>query len=143
MIVLKIVRFPSTSEGTFGIFFDANKHGEWLPFALTLERRWLNNEKGKSCIPVGEYICGRVTSPKFGDTFEIKNVKDRTEILFHKGNLDDDSHGCVLVGDQFDPIWDKSWNGWSPGIAASGKGFQEFMEKLKGQDEFKVVIENS
>ena len=37
-------------------------------------------------------------SQKFGETYEIKNVNNRTDILFHKGNVVDDTKGCVLVG---------------------------------------------
>ena len=143
MTVLKIKSFASTSEGTFGVMFYQNKLGEWIPFCVTLERKWQNNEKGKSCIPrPSEYLCKRVTSPTFGNTFEIM-VEGRSAILFHKGNLDDDSHGCVLVGEMFDPIYDKAWQGWSPGVAASGKGFAEFLDKLKNENEFKLVIEEA
>ena len=143
MKVFTIKSFPSTKEGTFGVMFEPNKEGELIPFCLTLERKWLNNEKGKSCIPRGEYLCRRVQSQKFGDTFEVTAVPNRSEILFHKGNLDDDSHGCILVGEMFDPIFDKAWQGFSPGLAASGKGFEEFMKKLAGDNEFKLVIQEA
>ena len=141
MKIITLKRFPSTTEGTFGVIFEMSKGGEWIPFCLSLERRWMNNEKGKSCIPKGEFLCKRVQSPKFGDTFEVANVINRSEILFHKGNLDDDSHGCILVGEMFDPIYDKAWQGYSPGVAASGKGFEEFLGKLKGDAEFKLVVQ--
>src|SRR3990167_5366010 len=109
MEILTIKSFQSTSEGTFGVIFYNNNKGELIPFALTMERKWANNESGKSCIPRGEYICKRIISPKFGNTFEVMNVMKRSEILFHQGNLDDDSHGCILIGEMFDPIYDKAW----------------------------------
>lgn len=125
----KLFRFPSISEGTFGVLLDEN-----LPFCLTIERPWLNNEREKSCIPVGDYICKRINSPKFGITFQVWNVLGRAEILFHKGNIMDDSHGCIIVGERFDPL-----NGM-PAVLASGEAFTEFMSRIWGQDEFALSI---
>lgn len=107
---------------------------ENLPFCLTIERPWLNNEREKSCIPVGDYICKRINSPKFGITFQVWNVLGRAEILFHKGNIMDDSHGCIIVGERFDPL-----NGM-PAVLASGEAFTEFMSRIWGQDEFALSI---
>ena len=141
MKVFTLKSFASTKEGTFGVLFEPNKEGELLPFCLTLERRWLNNEKGKSCIPrPSENLCKRVLSPHFGDTFEVI-CPPREKVLCHKGNLDDDSHGCIILGEMYAMIYDKMWGGFSPGLAASGAGFGEFMQKLKGEQEFKLVIQ--
>ena len=129
MKTLRIERVSTTEHGTFGVIMDG-----YYPFALTLERQWLNNLSNISCIPDGEYICKRIDSPKFGDTFEVTSVPARTHILFHKGNLDDDSHGCVIVGEQFEPV-----NG-KPGIRASREGYGEFMSRLAGIDEFYLTI---
>jgi hypothetical protein len=126
---LIIKRIATGDNGTFGVVMYND-----IPFALTLERQWLNNQRGISCIPAGKYICKRVNSPKFGNTFEITNVPDRSSILFHKGNLDDDSHGCVLVGEQFEPI-----NG-SPGIVASAHGYNEFMLITSNINQFELDI---
>lgn len=127
---LTIKRIASRSDGTFGVLLDGGE-----PFALTLERSWLNNAVGKSCIPLGVYMCRRVQSPKFGNTFEVSNVPGRTHILFHKGNIDDDSHGCILIGEEF-----THWNDGSVSIARSGPGFTEFLERLAGADEFGLTV---
>lgn len=126
---LIIKRIATGTNGTFGVILFNE-----IPFALTLERQWLNNQRGISCVPAGNYICKRVNSPKFGNTFEITNVPNRTSILLHKGNLDDDSHGCVLIGEQFEPV-----NG-SPGIQASTHGYNEFMSITKDINEFDLEI---
>ncbi len=125
----KIIRTPSIDDGTFGMMLDGA-----IPFCLTLERIWINNEKEKSCIPGGNYICRRVNSPKFGNTFEICDVPNRSNILFHKGNLMDDSHGCVILGEQFEPL-----NGENA-VLASGKGFGEFLQRTQEIDEFQLII---
>lgn len=126
---MKLIRVASNSEGTYGVLLQ----GE-IPFAVTLERPWLDNRKGESCIPPGHYQCVRVQSAKFGDTFMVKDVPGRSEILFHKGNLADDSHGCILVGEQFNPVLGR------PGISASKEGFAEFLNITRMTNEFPLEI---
>lgn len=130
-MIFTIKRVSTDKDGTFGVLLFNN-----TPFAVTLERQWLNNKPSISCIPAGNYICKRVNSPKFGDTFEITGVPGRTHILFHKGNVDNDSHGCVLIGEKFGIL------GADSAILDSKGGFNEFMAILKDVDEFNLTIEN-
>ena len=116
-------------DGTFGMMLDGV-----VPFCLTLELPWLNNEVDKSCIPDKDYICQRVNSPKFGNTFEICDVPNRTHILFHKANIISDLLGCIGLGEEFGILNGKT------AILASGRAFAEFMERTKGIDEFKLSI---
>ena len=128
MIIIKRVSY--LPEGSFGVIIQ-----DGIPFALTGELPWLNNLPQKSCIPVGRYICKRVNSPKFGNTFEIIGVTGRSNILFHKGNVPKkDSKGCVLIGEQFEMI------GFNVAVIASGKGYQEFMDRLKDVNGFELEI---
>jgi len=129
-MTLTLKRVALTLFGVFGVLLDA----KGVPFALTLERPWLNNAVGSSCIPAGEYVCKRVNSPKFGSTFEVVNVPGRTEILLHKGNLMEDSHGCILIGEQFEPL-----NG-QPGVLASAHGFSEFLKLTAEVNEFELSV---
>ena len=115
-----LIRVSYAKYGTFGVLLDRN-----IPFCVTLERPWLENRRNVSCIPSGTYTCERTLSPKFGETFKVLNVPGRSHILFHKGNLSDDTHGCILVGEYFDALRGK------PAILASGKAFAEFMERTK------------
>jgi len=119
------------SDGTFGVLRD-----EGIPFCLTLERLWLNNRKSESCIPEGLYICKRLQSPKFGNTFEVTQVPDRTAILIHKGNIIEDSHGCIILGEQFEPL-----NGHNA-VLSSGKAFDEFLQRTRDLNEFELIIQN-
>ena len=128
---MKLKRIASRADGTFGVLLGAGDE----PFALTLERPWADNAVGKSCIPAGTYTCKRVLSPKFGNTFEVTNVEGRSHILFHRGNVDDDTHGCILVGEKFE-----SWADKSVSIQASAEGFKEFLFRLEGVDEFELTI---
>jgi len=99
-----------------------------------LEREWKDNKKNISCIPVGDYICERVQSPKFKNTFEICDIPNRTDVLFHKGNIEDDSHGCVLIGEQYHRYKGKA------SIKASREGFAEFLYRTKDIDVFHLKI---
>ena len=126
---MKIVRVSRNAEATYGVLVWEN-----TPFAVTLERPWLDNKHGESCIPKGTYPCRWVNSHKFGPTFEVCNVPDRSAILFHKGNLSDDSHGCILIGEAFNPV-----NG-RPGITASKEGFAEFLRITQNTIEFQLEI---
>jgi hypothetical protein len=129
---VKICRISSRLDGVFSAIIVNN-----LPIAVSLERPWLDNRKGESCIPAGNYLAKRVISPKFGDTFEITGVPGRGNILFHAGNIMEDSHGCVILGESF--------NIWTTGqcsVASSKVAFAEFMQRLVGINEFPVEIAN-
>jgi Family of unknown function (DUF5675) len=124
-MILDLIRVGSSEQGTFGVL----RIGQ-VPFALTLERPWRDNETNVSCIPPTEYLCRRVKSDKFGETFEVQGVERRSHILFHKGNTIADTKGCILVGEQFD----------GTKLAYSGAGYGEFMAKMAGLDEFTLRI---
>lgn len=75
----------------------------------TLEKPWLDNMSGKSCIFDGSYLVKKWHSEeakKVGKSviynhFEIENVFGRKGILIHIGNYVEQIHGCVLVGSSF------------------------------------------
>ena len=123
--------------GTFGVLFD-----EVTPFCLTVERIWKDNKVNESCIPEGEYICKRYFSPKFGHTWIVTDVKGRSFILFHKGNIYDDSHGCIVLGEYFNffkSLAHEEVN--KDGLASSGEAFTEFTFRTRHCDEFKLIVE--
>jgi len=68
---------------------------------FTLELGWENNERQKSCIPIGKYEVKKHYSPKFGKCLKVFGVPNRDEILFHVGNFNEDTHGCILPGKSF------------------------------------------
>ena len=128
---MRLIRVSHTEDAVFGVLLDFIG----IPFAVTAELPWKGNLPQISCVPAGEYLCKRIISPKFGETFEMQGVENRSHILFHKGNIAlQDSKGCILIGEQFELV-----NG-KPGILQSGKGFSEFMAKLYYHDVFNLVI---
>jgi hypothetical protein len=97
MINLLIIRDTFTDESTIGELF---LNGERL--CDTLENPWLDNQKNISCIPVGEYPVrlrlARESATKNYLHLLIQDVPNRNYVLFHRGNTNADTQGCVLVG---------------------------------------------
>ena len=94
---LLILRDTFTSESTLGELFINGER-----FCDTLELPYRDNQRSVSCIPTGEYKV-RMRYPRESATREylhllIQEVKDRSFILFHRGNSAKDTRGCILVG---------------------------------------------
>ena len=130
MTVVKVVRVVENKDGTFGVLI----HGA-TPIGVTLELPWRDNRPFESCIPAGKYICKRTSTPHHGEVFEVQDVPDRSAILIHKGNLTQDTAGCILVGEEFGVLEGKA------GILRSGAAFDEFMSRLEGQNEFLLEVQ--
>ena len=91
-------------------------------------------------IPPGVYRCVRGShrlhsGPAF-DTFEVTGVAGHRGILFHVGNFNSDSEGCVLCGQKeaVDP------NTGQTMITGSRVAFAAFMQRLEGEDEFTLTV---
>lgn len=119
------------SKGIAGVMINPDGY---IPFCVTMELPWMSNKPFISCIPSGIYICERKESPKHGSTFEIKDVFNRTDILFHKGNFDDDTKGCIVLGESFDHMRGE------PAIMRSMTAFSEFMFILERENEFRLDL---
>lgn len=85
-------RFCYHPEGTLGVMTVGDTE------FYTVERPWEENLPRISCIPEGEYEMKRRKSPKFGWCWEVKNVPNRTYILFHSANFPDELQGCIAPG---------------------------------------------
>lgn len=128
---VELIRLETGDDGTFGVLrVDGKVH------CVTLEPPDEDNRQNVSCVPEGEYVCRRIHSPRYGNTFEVADVPGRTHILFHPGNVVGDTRGCVLVGRQFGLLrGDRA-------VLNSGKTFDGFMALSEGIDEFRLTIEN-
>lgn len=137
-----IMRLPSTEYGTFGVLVY-----ERIPFAVTLEPPWNDNQRDdpntpedeSSCVLAGVYILKRVNSPAYGNVFTLTDVQGRTYILLHWGNVRKNTKGCVLIAEEFGNL------AGVPAVLNSkntaGKGFNEFMNLLEGEDEARLIIQ--
>ena len=139
-------RWASTPFGVFAWLdlFDAT--GARVARFPTAEDDWLNNAPGKSCIVAGSYLCRRKVSPKFGETFEVTGVPGRSAILFHGGNTEEDTQGCVLLGsalgsltvpDEDDAIH-RAISKWA--VVGSKIARAKFMAALVGVQSFPLVV---
>ena len=90
MIMIK--RFCYHPMGILGVLWVAGRK------FYTVERPWKDNIPYESCIPEGEYDLSWRESPKFGWTYEVKDVPNRTHILIHVANYPQDVVGCVGLG---------------------------------------------
>lgn len=114
-------------EATLGSLLIA---GRWF---RTLERPWQDNQPNVSCIPAGEYECHfveRSASGKFRNVWWIRNVPERSGILFHSGNTVSASRGCPLLGLR------RGWIAGMPAVLNSRSGMAELLRVVgpKGFD---------
>jgi len=82
----------------YGVLFDG---GKTYMYFSTLELSYKGNQKNISCIPKGKYICKVRESEKYGLHLHVQNVPNRSFILFHYGNYNTNTKGCILVGEKF------------------------------------------
>lgn len=94
-------RIADTPFGVFGYLDLFDGAGQRLARFCTAEEEWRDNRPHISCIPTGSYRCRRGVFPRMGETFEVTGVPGRTAILFHAGNTEADTEGCILLGQRF------------------------------------------
>lgn len=124
-------RFEQTDKVTRGVLIHENN-----AIALTLENPWKDNTPNISCIPVGIYECKMVDSPRFDVTYEVKDVEGRTHILFHSGNTEKSTRGCILLGNMLGELEGE------PAILNSRVTVDRFMETMGGIDSFSLNVVN-
>ena len=100
----------------------------------SIERPWLDNAPNVSCIPVGEYEMGWRESPRFGETWHVKDVPDRTHILIHVANFSKDVQGCIGLG--MDLMGD------TVAVSESKKAVSRFEDLTRGSA-WRLKIENA
>lgn len=106
--------------------------------ACTLEHTYLVGSGWEPKVPTGLYICVRSTHQLAGmaapfETFEVVNVPGHTDILFHCGNTEADSSGCILLGDDVDDNDQMT-------ILHSRDAFKRFMVLQKGVYTFRLTV---
>lgn len=124
-MIVAIERTDFTAQGIFGsLHYDG-----FLPIH-TLEHAYDLKPK----VPEGVYRCVKgihqLKHISNLETFEIQ-VPGHTGILFHPGNTQEDSEGCILLGY-------RSGNQ----LVESQSGFKIFMQSLEGLTEFKIAMVN-
>ena len=130
-----LLRETTSDQGTEGkLLFDTFS-------CFTLELPWRDNQSNISCIPSGEYDATIRKSPKFGVTYWVLEVPDRSYILIHSANVAGDvsrgfkSHlnGCIALGRKRGTIYGQR------AVLISRLAVKDFMAKMRGED-FKFII---
>jgi hypothetical protein len=94
------VEDPKQTEGELYVV----KDNKIIYDCKVLELPWRKNMRRISCITAGNFPTNKHISPKFGKSFHIQKVPNRSEILIHAGNYNTDTLGCPLVGQSFTDI---------------------------------------
>ena len=129
---LRLKRYPPDPDGIFGVLYDE----EGVEVCETLEHTF----DGKPALPPGVYPCvrgeHRLKNLVPFITFEVTSVEGHSGILFHCGNYNADSRGCVLVGDNI-----LMQSGTPHMITGSRLAFRRFMELQADLDHFTLTVE--
>jgi len=124
---VRIVRVERSEDGIIGVLTIDGKAD-----CLTMQP---DERDQHFSIPVGSYLCKRFHGKRWQDTFEIV-VPGHTALLFHSGNRESDTEGCILLGEEVGEL------GGKRAVLASGKAFSEFMKKMGDDQEFNLVIQD-
>ena len=96
-------------------------------FFFTLERPWLDNKTGVSCIPApGAYHAQIRRSPHLGITYWLADVPDRKFILIHSGNIVAHVQGCIMLG------LSRGWMRGERAVFQSVTAVRQFMNIMGG-----------
>lgn len=131
--MITIERFAYAPSYTLGVL----RVGEFECF--TIERPWLDNRAGLSCIPEGTYA-GRLRRYYAGkyDVPGFVEVPGRSDILIHKANRASELRGCVAPGMSVGVL------GGETAVLQSETAFLEIMRRLRsaavGKREFPIVV---
>lgn len=135
-------RFGYMPFGTYGKFMFPT--GETF---FTVERPWLDNKQGVSCIPEGIYPLGLRYSPVikrtsgglFTEGWEVMDVPNRSYIMIHPGNWPDDVEGCIAVGEKV-VMLAMAQSRWLPAVSNSKETFKKVMALLNQQSSWDIEI---
>lgn len=110
-MLLQVVRYSSQGDDTLGLLFDFTNERKFLCFTLEDEARTVK-KFGETRIPAGTYHIELRTEGGFHQRYSrrfpgmhkgmlwVRDVPGFEFILIHIGNDDDDTAGCLLVGNE-------------------------------------------
>ena len=134
---LTLNRLHYENDGIFSTLLDSDGNR----IAITLEHAFvqIDMHSVQPILQPGTYTCVRgmhqlthMNTPF--ETFEITGVEGHTNILFHAGNFNDDSEGCVLLGENMAPYGNEEM------VTNSQATFAYFMQLQEGVDTFTLTV---
>lgn len=142
---LILTRTLFRQDGIFGTLTDES--GKEI--AATLEHAYDEGNSDESTwlpkTPIGTYTCKRGPHRLHGmvdyfSTYEVQNVPEHTNILFHWGNYNSDSDGCILLGRRIVANPDKMSDLM---ITSSKNTFNKFIDLQRETDTFTLTIKEN
>lgn len=140
MKIFTLIRKTSSEEGTFGeLYFNDDL------VCYTLELPWHNNINKYSCIPLGQYTCHWIDSPKHGMCYQVMDVPNRSMIEIHSANFAGDVAlgyasqllGCIALGMGIGEL--DAGGGEQKAILRSRDAVKKF-EDLAGGEDITLII---
>lgn len=142
---LRLRRIKGGESGIFGEILDENGDHLWytlehaFPATITIPPDPDGSPAFQHVlyipkVTMGHYLCVRGHHQLHSgpvDTFEVTGVKGHSGILFHVGNANKDSEGCILLGLTRE----------TDSIGSSREAFHEFIDR-QGGDNFFLTVEN-
>lgn len=125
----KLIRLQRDDKQTLGHLYVYNGIKKVFE-CKTLELTWKGNQRRISCIPAGKYNVVKHKSPKFKNSFWIKNVPNRSEILIHRGNFHFDILGCILVGRNHTDINNDGYRDVTSSVATMKQLYEQLPNKF-------------
>lgn len=122
----RIVRLEQTVQGALGVLLM-----DGVIFCNTLQPDAA--EVKRFCIPAGDYLCKRFHGRKWPNTFEVV-VAGHTALLFHAGNTEKDTVGCIILGSSVGKL------GAERAVLNSGESFRRFLDYTSGVNAFSLKI---
>ena len=152
---LVVLRYSSQSDSTNGLLFvETNRGLDFLCYTLEDEKRDMK-VFGETRIPEGTYKLGirdeggfhSRYSNRFPDIhkgmLEVKDVPNFKYVLIHCGNTDEDTAGCLLLGDsqENNALIENGWIGKSTQAYTRVylRIIQELLEEKKVTIKYKTI----
>lgn len=131
MSIVRIKRAFQNHDVTLGMLQVDDLHH--VPI-FTLENPWMDNKPYVSCIPTGEYHCVPFSGQRYKGVYEVLNVPKRSAILFHWGNWEFETQGCILLGLSCGELREKT-------AVINSKKAVEYLKHLLKYEPFDLIVE--
>jgi hypothetical protein len=155
---LRSTRMHFRPDGIFsGIFLDDGNDFPTM-FMVTLEHAYKRSDPAVSgslasypereFIPkiiTGDFACRRGKHRLHGmkedfETFEVTGIPGHLNLLFHWGNFNENSEGCILTGER---LVDTVRNAKPTDMITNSRtAFDRFMKLQEGLEEFRLKVES-
>jgi len=146
-------RISSGDEATLGTLHDVTDQPAFMCYVLEDQ---FNEPKipGETRIPPGRYQVKLRTEggmhQRYGQRFDwhkgmlwLQDVPDFTFIYIHVGNKDDDTDGCLIIGDgQVSNVDDRYLGSVSKSVAAYTRVYDKIVTALEADEEVWITVED-